>query len=623
MALSHESGHSPRVPTAPAPIPDYVGKDTRLPLAVKLAFGAPHFAGAGMAIPVAIYMPIFYSDTVLVPLGYIAMAVAFARAFDAITDPLMGWITDRTKTRWGRRRPWMMLGAPLCAVAFVALFTPPLGLAPMEAARWFTATFVLFFLASTMYGIPHYGLGPEITLDYKERLSLFGWMEGFAVLGTMVAAAVPAMLIGSLGSARAAYSTFAMAMGVLLVVFYTILCIRIRERPDFYQRESNPLIPGIRRVLRNRPFRVLLGVYLAASITGAIPGLMMPYFTKYVLKPEDPERWIGIFLLTYFASAFLFMPLWIQAARRFGKKPIYLITLASGGAGSAALFFVGEGDLWQTFVILVWAGSTFGVRLFLAPSMQADVIDYDEFLTGKRREAQYGALWAIMTKFTVIPSASVPLAILATMGFAPNVEQSETVRHAISAIFGLLPAATSLIALAIAAFFPIDETRHRAIMSGVLAHERGETALDPLTGAIVGPPRDRGVEETMGWFLDHFSGRELRRYLLHGPRPVVLGAGVAVFVSGLVLTVGAVVALRSVGNLSVEPGVATIAAVVLAGAGLAALAFHGMRLHAAFRLQRAPVPESIVKAHLELTRRLDPGRSSARDRGRSGSRPSR
>lgn len=609
MAPPGPTGHSPRVPTAPAPIPDYVGKDSRLPLGVKLAFGAPHFAGAGMAIPVAIYMPIFYSDTVLVPLGYIAMAVAFARAFDAITDPLMGWITDRTNTRWGRRRPWMMLGAPLGAVAFVALFTPPLGLAPMEAARWFTASFVFFFLATTMYGIPHYGLGPEITLDYKERLSLFGWMEGFAVLGTMVAAAVPALLIDSLGTARAAYSTFAMAMGVLLVLFYITLCLRIRERPDFYQRESNPLIPGIRRVLRNRPFRVLLGVYLAASITGAIPGLMMPYFTKYVLQPENPERWIGIFLLTYFASAFLFMPFWIRAARRFGKKPIYLITLASGGAGSAALFFVGESDLWQTFVILVWAGSSFGVRLFLAPSMQADVIDYDEFLTGKRREAQYGALWAIMTKFTVIPSASVPLAILASMGFQPNVEQSETVRYAISGIFGLLPAATSLIALAIAVFFPIDETRHRAIMSGVLAHKRGETALDPLTGATIGPPRDRGVDEATGWFLDHFSGRELRRYLLRGARPLLVGTVVAAVASAGVLVLGAVVALRSIGNLSVEPGVATIAAVVLAGAGMTALAFHGMRLRAALRLQRVPVADAVVKAHLELTRQLAPGRA--------------
>lgn len=609
MALQGPSLHTASVPAAaPAPIPDYVGRDSHLPLGVKLAYGAPNFAGAGMAIPVAIYMSIFYSDTVLVPLGYIAMAVAFARAFDAITDPFMGWLSDRTQTRWGRRRPWIMIGAPFCALSFIALFSPPPSLSTMEAARWFTVTFVLYFLATTMYGIPHYGLGPEITLDYKERLSLFGWMEGFSVLGTMFAAAAPALLIAILGSDRRAYSALAIAMGLLLVMLYALLCARIQERPDFYTRESNPLVPGVRRVMRNRPFRVLLGCYLAASITGAIPGLMMPYFTKYVLRPEDPDRWIGLFLLTYFASAFLFMPLWIKASRRFGKKPIYLITFAMGITGSAALFFVGEGQLWQTFAILVWAGSSFGVRLFLAPAMQADVIDYDEFLTGKRREAQYGALWAIMTKFAVIPSASIPLSILASLGFQPNVVQSETVRFAISAIFGLLPAATSLVALVIAFFFPIDEATHRAIMSGIDAHRRGESASDPLTGARVGPPNDRGVDEKTGWFLDHFSQRELGRYLARGGRPLVGRAALAVSTSAAVLVLGTGIALRSVGTLAAEPGVGTILAVVAAGCGLTALLFHGIRLRAALQLQRAPVEGDIVTAHLALTRRLAPDR---------------
>lgn len=594
---------------APPPVPDYVGKDAHLPLGVKLAYGAPNFAGAGMAIPVAIHMSIFYSDTVLVPLGYIAMAVAFARAFDAITDPFMGWISDRTKTRWGRRRPWMLLGAPLCSLAFVALFSPPESLAPMDAARWFTVTFVIFFLGTTMYGIPHYGLGPEITLDYKERLSLFGWLEGFAVLGTMFAAAAPALLIQQLGSDRRAYASLAIGMGALLTLLYVILCLRIRERPDFYEREPNPLVPGIRRVMRNRSFRVLLGVYLAASITGAIPGLMMPYFTKYVLRPENPDSWIGLFLLTYFASAFLFLPVWIRAARRFGKKPIYLLNLALGGSGSAALFLVGPGDIGLMFGVLVWAGSSFGVRLFLAPSMQADVIDYDELMTGKRREAQYGALWAIMTKFTVIPSASVPLAILASLDFRPNVEQSETVQLAIRSIFALLPAATSIVAFVIALYFPIDERKHRAIRDGIDAHRRGEPAEDPLTGRIVAPPADRGVDEKTGWFLDHFSPRELERYLAGGASPVVARATLAAALSAGVLATGTTIALRSVGSLAVEPGLGTILAVVLAGCGLTALLFHAIRLRAALRLGREPVEAGVVKAHLELTRRL--GQSSA------------
>lgn len=583
-----------------------MGKDARLPRGVKIAYGAPNFAGAGMAIPIAVHMSIFYSDTVLVPLGYIALAVALARAFDAITDPLMGWISDRTNTRFGRRRPWMLLGAPLAALSFIALFTPPVGMSTPQAARWFTASFVLYFLFHTVYSIPHYGLGPELTLDYRERSSLYGWMEGFTVLGTMFAAAAPAVLIARLGSDRLAYSALAIGMGVLLTGLYVGLCVRLRERPDFYQRKPNPLVPGVRRVMRNRPFRILLAVYLAGSITGAIPGLLMPYYTKYVLQPEDPNRWIGIFLLTYFGSGFVFLPFWIWLTRRVGKKPVYLGTFVMGITATTAFFFLGKGDVIPFLWILVWAGSVFGVRLFLGPAMQADVIDYDELHTGKRREAQYGALWSLMTKFTVIPSASVPLALLATVGFEPNVVQSDTVNWWMRAIYAFGPAGSALVALGIAIFFPINEAVHRKIIAGIEAHKRGDSAIDPLTGAVVEPPVDPGETEDMGWFLDHFSPRELRRALVRGPGTLVAGAWIGAAVSSAVLAGGSWLVVHNLGDLSAKPGLTTVFEVVLAGVGLTALLYHVVRLHAALRARRDPPSREQVLAQLERARVLSP-----------------
>jgi GPH family glycoside/pentoside/hexuronide:cation symporter len=594
-------------PSGAAPVPDYVGKDAKLPVGVKLAYGAPNFAGAGMAIPIAIHMSIFYSDTVLLPLGYIALAVAVARAFDAITDPIMGWVTDRTNTRWGRRRPWMLLGAPLCALSFIALFTPPAGVMGVQAATWFTISFVFYFLFHTMYSIPHYGLGPELTFDYKERSSLFGWMEGFTVLGTIVAASAPAFLIPRLGGARAGYAALAIGMGAMLTLLYVWQCVRIKERPDFYQRKPNPLIPGVRRVMRNRPFRILLAIYLAGSITAAIPGLLMPFYTKYILQPEDPNKWIGIFLVTYFGSGFLLLPFWIRLTRWWGKKQVYLLTFPVGGTAAFSLFFLGEGDLVLCFWILVWAGSVFGVRLFLGPSMQADVIDYDELYTGKRREAQYGALWALMFKFTMIPSASVPLAILAVVGFEPNVQQTDTVQVALRAIFGFGPAATSIIAFAIALFFPIKEETHRKIIAGIQAHQRGEPARDPLTGRLVPPPSERGVDEETGWFLDHFSRRELRRYVDRGPAALIRGAVGGAVVSLAIFVVATGQALRNLGDLSTRPGLTTVFEVVVAGFALTAVLYHAMRLRAARRMRERPVPVDSVRAHLEVTHNLSPG----------------
>jgi GPH family glycoside/pentoside/hexuronide:cation symporter len=593
-------------PAASEPIPDYVGKDARLPIGVKVAYGAPNFAGAGMAIPIAIHMSIFYSDTVLVPLGYIALAVAVARALDAITVPLMGWITDRTKTRWGRRRPWMLVGAPLCALSFIALFSPPLGITTSQAAAWFSVTFVFYFLFHTMYSIPHYGLGPELTLDYKERSSLFGWMEGFTVLGTVVAASAPAVLIPMLGGARAGYAALAIGMGTMLTLLYVWQCIRIRERPDFYKRSPNPLVPGVRRVMRNRPFRILLAVYLAGSITAAIPGLLMPFYTKYILQPENPDLWIGIFLVTYFGAGFLLLPFWIGLTRRWGKKQVYLFTFPVGITASFLFFFLGKGDLWPCFWILLWAGSVFGVRLFLGPSMQADVIDYDELHTGKRREAQYGALWALMAKFTMIPSASVPLAILAVVGFTPNVEQSDGVQLALRAIYAFGPASMGTLAFAIAVFFPIKEDVHRRIIEGIQAHQRGEAALDPLTGRVVPPPSDRGLDEESGWFLDHFSRRELERYLERGSGVLMRGALVAVALSLVIAAAAANLVVVNLGDLAARPGLTTVFEVVLAGFALTAALYHALRVRAARRMGRAPVPAEVVRAHLEVAHPLGP-----------------
>jgi GPH family glycoside/pentoside/hexuronide:cation symporter len=590
--------------------PDYVGKNARLPLAIKLAYGMPNFAGAGMAIPVAIHMNIFYSDVILVPLGYIALAVALARSFDAITDPLMGWISDRTNTRWGRRRPWMFIGAPICAVAFVLLFSPPEGMTVTAAASWFTATFVLYFLFHTVYAIPHYGLGPELTLDYNERSSLFAWMEGFAVLGTMVGAAIPAVMFAIFGGQRAGFTAFAVTMASILTLLYFWQCYRIKERPDFYQRKPNPIVPGVRRVLRNRPARILLATYIVGSITGAIPGLMMPYFTTYVLKVDDPQRWLALFLATYFGSGLLLLPLWLLATRRFGKYPIYIVTAFFGMTASLSLFFIREGQIWQTFLILVWAGSVFGVRIFLGPAIQADVIDYDELYTGKRREAQYGAFWAVMVKFVVIPSAAVPLAIMAQLGYQPNVEQSETVQFAISAIFGLAPATFGLLSLLVFLPFPIRQRNHELILEGIEKHKRGESAMDPLTGKLVPPPHDRGVDEETGWFLDHFSMGELRRYLERGVNGLVTSAAVGAVVSLAISLLGFWLVLRNLGDLTQRPGLTTTAEIVVGGFGFTAFVYHLVRLRAAWQMHDAPVPTEVAKAYLEVNERLSQSRPS-------------
>jgi GPH family glycoside/pentoside/hexuronide:cation symporter len=590
----------------PAAEPRAPAAAERLELGVKLAYGMPNFAGAAMAIPIAIHMPIFYSDVVLVPLGYIALAVAVARAFDAIADPLMGWITDRTNTRWGRRRPWMFVGAPLAAISFYLLFAPPEGMDVATAFAWFGTAFTLYFLLNTVYQIPHYGLGPELTSDYRERSSLFAWMEGFALLGTMCAAALPGLVLEPRLGARLGFKTFAAVFGTLLTLLYFWQCWRIQERPDYFTRKPNPLAPGVRRVLRNRPFRILLASYVVGSITGAIPGLMMPYFTTYVLQPENPGRVIGGFLLAYFGAGFLTLPLWLRVVRRFGKKPAYVAAALMGVAASTSLFFMGKGDLLPTLLVLLWAGSAFGVRIFLGPSIQADVIDYDELYTGKRREAQYGALWAIMTKFVVIPGAAIPLSLLAWLGYQPNVEQSETVQLAIRAIFGLGPATFGTLSLLVFLLFPINQKNHAEVLVGISRHRQGLDAVDPLTGRTIPPPERRSIDEDTGWFLDHFSVRELRRAVARGSRALVASTWRAALISGALCVAAVTSVVPTIGSVrdARELPFTTVFEVVVAGFALSACLYHLLRARAARQLQREPLAPGTLEAHLTDVGRL-------------------
>lgn len=572
-----------------------------LPLLTKISYGAPSFAGAAMAIPIGIHLTIFYSDTILVPLGFIALVKAMARALDAITDPIMGWLSDRTRSRWGRRRPWIALGAPLTSLCFYLMFTPPEQLSGLEAAAWFAVTYTLYYFFHTVYIIPHNALGPELTLDYHERSTLFGIREGLMVAGTLSAAVLPPILISMTGGVRPAYMTFSVIFGCLLSLLYFNLVWRVRERPEYSVRPSNPLIPGVRRVMRNRVFRLLLVVYLVGSITGAIPGLMMPYFTKYVLQPEDPNLWLAVFLAIYFGSGFLALPLWVWAARRFEKKPVWLAGYLPGISGSLLLFTLGEGDILPAAIILAIAGFGFSAGLFLGPSMQADVIDYDELHTGKRREAQFGALWSIMTKFMIIPSMSIPLAILASVGYVPNIEQTETVQLTIRLIFCLGPATTASAAFLIGCYYPINKQIHEKIQQGIEEHKKGHDVVDPVTGHRLRPPSRRGVDEDVGWQLDHFALEELEDLIAKGPDSVRNRIGFYCFFS-LVCVAGFLRLLAGEIDFQQEPGLLAVLYVVGLGVCLTAVVYHGVRFRESFRLGKFDL--TTVREHIKITKEM-------------------
>lgn len=571
----------------------------RIPLWVKAVYGAPSFAGAAVAIPILVHMPKFYSDVVLVPVGWIAMAIALARGLDAITDPAMGWVSDRTRSRFGRRRPWIAVGVPLCAASLIALFGPPSGLSPSAAGAWFAASFALYFLFHTIYEIPYQGLGLELTPDYHERSTLFSWRMAFVIAGTIVASIAPGVLAAlGLADPRAQMRVIAAVYGAALLLLFGVLVGTVGEHPEFARREPNPLVPGVRRALRNRPFRILFVTFVVGSLPAAIPALLVPFYTHYVIQPENPDQTLSLFLGLYFGSGFLCLPLWVWAARRFGKLEAWLASFGVGITAGIALFFGGKGDVIYVALLHVWAGLAFGAGGVLVPAMQADVVDYDELHTGKRREAQFAAFWAIVPKFVAIPGAALPIAALAAMGYLPNRVQPPQVQLGIRVIYALVPAAFGVISFFIARRYPLNGAVHRQIQEGIEAHARGEASRDPLSGQELPPPAGRAVEERMGWLLDYFSPRELERVASAGGAGL-LRAVTAKFGACLALAAGCLgTAFFGLKSLDTQPGLIPVLCVVAGGFALSAACFHGLRLSKARQMEAAPVAAETIQAHL-------------------------
>ncbi|MFI5309040.1 MAG: MFS transporter, partial [Polyangiales bacterium] len=552
--------------TSSAPAAAAVHTTPVLPLRTQLAFSAQAFFDAAMDLVVLVFLGKFYVDVALLPAGLLALAIAAARAFDAVIDPVMGYVTDHTRSRFGRRKPWICAGMLGSAVVFYRLLSPPAGLAQGPLVSWFLACFAGHFFCTTLVRVPKGALAAELSFDPQERVRFFGLVAVLTALGLLAGTLGPTLLQRGVGIAdpRRQMSVLAALCSLGSVLSHLWLLWGVRERRDFQERGRTPLVPAVRHVLRNRPFMVMLLSTVVTAIPAAIPATLMPFFVQYVLRASTELT--ALLILTYLLSGFLALPFWMRMAARRGKLRVWLINGFIGVTGGALMFLPGPGDTALMFALEIYVGLQSQVFLVLASAMQADTIDYDELRSGKRREGQFGALSAIVPKFTLIPGAAIPLAILGGAGYVPNAaEQSPGVVLALRVLFALVPAAFNLLGLLIMRRYPLSEARHAEIRAAAAQHARGEAAIDPITGQHLPPPNQRPLDEATGFLLDHFSLRELRAYTRgKGPLQSVLAS---VTGSAVLTVVAMLLAVHSVTRLDADPGPMPSLAIVTAGAG--------------------------------------------------------
>ena len=457
---------------------------TRTTMTTKIAYAAPAFALAVVGIPVYVYIPKFYTDVVGIDIGILGILLFSVRLFDAFTDPAIGYLSDRTRSRHGRRRPYIAVGSIFVAAAMYMLFNPPVA-SSIVTTVWFGVWIYALFLFWTAVAVPYESLGPELTYDYHDRTSLFGMRDGFLIAGTLLAASSPALvqwmftLTTDPDDQRTQFFWIAVLYAPLLIGTCWWCVKSVRESKTHKPSETPSVLDGLKSVSKNRPFLILLVSYTVSAIGSNLPATLILYYVAYVLKSDAADA----FLLLYFVTGILFLPGWVWLARRIGKKYAWLISMAINSGAFTGVFFLGPGDVAYYAVLVFLSGIGFGATLALPSAIQADVIDYDQLLTGSRREGQYIGLWSIAKKLAAAVGVGAGLAVLGWAGYTPNVEQSERVIFTLRALYAGIPSLCSIIAFVIALAYPISSKVHRQILDEIKRRERGTAFSDPLRSA--------------------------------------------------------------------------------------------------------------------------------------------
>ncbi len=455
--------------------------DVPVSLYKKVAYAAPAFALAVVGIPVYVYIPKFYTDVVGVHITILGHLVLAVRIFDAFTDPAIGFVSDRTRTRFGRRRPYIAVGSIALAGVIYLLFNPPDGSPTFETA-WFGILLFALFLFWTVVVVPYESLGPEITFDYDERTALFSLRDGALIGGTLVAASSPAAVTYLLGLSndaageRAKFFWISLFYVPLVIGFCWWCVLTIQEGRHKVPSMSRDLRRNVSTMLTNRPFMILLVSYTVSAFGNNLPATLILYYVEYVLQSHRAD----LFLLLYFVFGILFLPGWIKVSGKIGKKKSWILSMAVNTGAFIGVFFLGPGDEYIYGILVCLSGIGFGATLALPSAMQADVIDYDELISGKRREGQYVGLWSVFKKLAAALGVGIALAVLGVLGYEPRVEQSPQVLLSLRILYALVPCLCNLAALLIAIRYPISAACHRDIKQGIVERNAGRSVIDPI-----------------------------------------------------------------------------------------------------------------------------------------------
>jgi len=418
---------------------------------------------------IGVYFLFFLTDVVGINVKIAGLAIFIGRTWDYINDPLFGYISDRTRTRWGRRRPFLLFGAIPFAIFFTLMWWKPPIQGDLALVVYYTVVYVLYDASATMIYMPYFALTPELTSDYDERTSLTSVRALFSLFGSLVAFTIPLIIVSNFSPENAnSVLIMGLVFGFASAIPLWLVFFGSRERPEFMNQKQPGLRESIRASMENRPFLFSAAIYLFTWVSIDILQASILYFIIHVVNQDNNNELImaSIFVIAMFA-----LPLWTWVSGRLNKRIAYIIGVAFLAVVLLLLVTLTPSTPLNFIIILcILAGIGVSAAHVMPWSIIPDAIEYDELITGERHEGMFYSLISLSQKIASSFAIFLVSQVLGATGYIQNsTQQPASAILGIRIVIGPIPAFMLCIGILFAILYPLGRERYTQI-----AHELEE-----------------------------------------------------------------------------------------------------------------------------------------------------
>jgi GPH family glycoside/pentoside/hexuronide:cation symporter len=447
----------------------------RLPWYTKLAYGSTDFGFAFTDSAISIVYMIFLTNVIGLALEAVFLITIIRMTWDYINDPIIGFLTDRTRTRWGRRRPYLLFGILPYALVFTMLWWQPPFTSQVWLVVYYTIAWLLYDTVLTFVTMPYFALTPELTQDYDERTSLTSYRMAFSIVGGLVAYTVWLMALGERTPANANHIfIIAAVFGVISAFPMLFTFLATKERTAYQNQERPSLRESLKAARTNRPFLFAAGIFLFTWTAISVIEPTLLYFLKY--RMNLPDDTANIVAGTVFISALVVLPVWLWISKKTDKRKSYIIGMIFLSAVMCSLIFI-DPSMGLPVVILLAALAGVGVSAVhvLTWAMIPDAVEVDELTSGHRHEGIFYALVTLLRKVAASVAVSLIPLVWKWSGYVADApRQTDSAITAIRIMVGPVPTLFLVGGIIFAIFYPLSRQSHRETREKIAARSAAD-----------------------------------------------------------------------------------------------------------------------------------------------------